>query len=299
MLQFEVRGQLAPVQVLVPQVRIVTDSLADIPPSILRDLDILVVPAIVRFGTTEYRDRVDLPSWEFYQKLNSSHVLPTTSVPSTLEFENTFRQLAQETSQILAIHTIGTLSGIYNASRLAAQEIPNTEIEVIDSGQVSMSLGWLVILAARAAKAGKSLAEIKVLVEDALPRVHILAMLDSLEYAQRGGRLGKGAALVGTLLNVKPLLSAIHGEIVPVENVRTQKRALQRLVDLVVASGSIEEVAVVHAHAADLAIEVEQNLQNIFPDMHILLSETGPVLGTHAGPGAVGIAWLSGKNGKT
>lgn len=296
MYQIDLLAQLAPAKV--STVRIVTDSLADIPPAIIRELEIIVVPAIVRFGETEYRDRVDLPSWEFYQKLSSSPVLPTTSVPSTGDFEKTYRDLAQDTDQILAIHTIGTLSGIYNASRVAAQDIPNTQIEVIDSQQVSMSLGWLVILAARAAKAGKSLTEIKTLIESSMRRVHIIAMLGTLEYAQRGGRLGKGAALFGTLLNVKPLLSTAHGEIIPVENVRTQRRALERLVELVVNSGPVEELAVVHAHAPELAIEVEESLSNLFPDKQIVLTETGPVLGAHAGPGAVGIAWLSKRNGK-
>ena len=296
MYQVDLLAQLAPPQLA--NVRIVTDSLADIPPAIIRELEITVVPAIVRFGSAEYRDRVDLPSWEFYQKLSSSPVLPTTSVPSTGDFEQTYRELAQCTNQILAIHTIGTLSGIYNASRLAAQDVPNTQIEVIDSQQVSMSLGWLVIQAARAAKQGKTLGEIKALVESLMRHVHIVAMLGTLEYAQRGGRLGKGAALVGTLLNVKPLLSTAHGEIIPLENVRSQKRALSRLVELVINSGPVEELAVVHAHAPELAIEVEEALSNAFPDKQIVLSETGPVLGAHAGPGAVGIAWLSKKNGK-
>ncbi|MBI5032806.1 MAG: DegV family protein [Chloroflexi bacterium] len=296
MYQVDLLAQLAPPQLA--NVRIVTDSLADIPPAIIRELDITVVPAIVRFGAAEYRDRVDLPSWEFYQKLSNSPVLPTTSVPSIGDFEQTFRELGQATNQILAIHTIGTLSGIYNASRLAAQDIPNTQIEVLDSQQVSMSLGWLVIQAARAAKVGKTLGEIKALVESLMRHVHIVAMLGTLEYAQRGGRLGKGAALVGTLLNVKPLLSTAHGEIIPLENVRSQKRALSRLVELVVNSGPVEELAVVHAHAPELAIEVEEALSNVFPDKQIVLSETGPVLGAHAGPGAVGIAWLSKRNGK-
>jgi len=296
MYQVDLLTQLAPVQV--STVRIVTDSLADIPPAIIRELDITVVPAIVRFGSSEYRDRVDLPSWEFYQKLSSSPVLPTTSVPSTGDFSQIYRDLAQGTNQILAIHTIGALSGIYNASRLAAQDIPNIDIEVIDSQQVSMSLGWLVIQAARAAKAGKSLAEIKSLVEGLMRQVHIIAMLGTLEYAQRGGRLGKGAALIGTLLNVKPLLSTAHGEIIPLENVRSQKRALARLVEIVASSGPIEELAVIHAHAAELAIEVEESLSKLFPDKQIVLSETGPVLGAHTGPGSVGIAWLSKKNGK-
>ena len=158
-----------------------------------------------------------------------------------------------------------------------------------------MSLGWFVILAARAAQSGASLEEIKAIVEDTKPRVHIIAMLDTLEYAQRGGRLGKGTALVGTLLNVKPLLSVVNGEVMPVENVRTQKRALQRLVEIVLASGPIQELAVIHAEAPQHAKTVQEMLAKTFPIEHIVMSETGPVLGTHVGPGAVGIAWITGK----
>lgn len=296
MYSLQVREPIAPVRV--SNVKIVTDSLADIPPHLLQELDITTVPCLVRFGNAEYRDRVDLPPCAFYAKLTASPILPTTAAPSYGEFIDVYRRLSEKTNQILAIHTIGSLTGIYNASRLAAQEIPDIQIELIDSEQVSMSLGWLVILAARAAQAGKPLAEIKSMVQSALHRVHIVAMLDTLEYAQRGGRLGKGAALIGTLLNVKPLLSAERGEIVPVENVRTLRRALERLVDIVVNSGTVQEIAVVHANAIEYAERVREMLARIYPTKTILLSETGPVLGTHAGPGAVGIAWLSEKNGK-
>lgn len=278
-----------------PNVKIVTDSLADIPPKISQDLAITTVPCIVRFGDTEFRDRIDLYPPEFYRLLTSSPTLPATSQPATGVFEDIYRKLAQQTDQIMAIHTIASLSGIYNASRVAAQNIPNVQIELIDSKQVSMSLGWLVILAARAAQAGANLAEIRDIVQDAMKRVHIIAMLNTLEYAKKGGRLGKGAALVGTLLNVKPLLSCVNGEIVPVENVRTQKRALERLVEIVLGSGPIQELSVMHAAAEDLAKDLKETLSSTFPAEHILLSETGPVLGTHVGPGAVGIAWLTGK----
>jgi DegV family protein with EDD domain len=280
----------------VANVKIITDSLADIPPEILKELEITTVPCIVRFGNTEYRDRVDLEPREFYQKLAASSSLPTTSVPSTGLFEDTYRRIAQTTDQILVIHTIASLSGIYNASRLAASEFPNVRIELIDSCQVSMSLGWLVILAARAAKAGKNLDEVKAIVEDALPRTHIVAMLDSLKYAERGGRLGKGAALLCDLLNLKAILSTNAGEIVPVENVRTQKRALERLVEIVTRSGSIQELAVVHANAIANAENLAKQFAEIFPGKQIPVCETGPVLGTHTGPGAVGIAWLAGKS---
>ncbi|MCI0478296.1 MAG: DegV family protein [Anaerolineales bacterium] len=276
-------------------VKILTDSLADIPAALIEELEIAVVPCTVRFGTEEFIDRVNLFPTEFYHKLVASPTLPTTAFPSSKMFEEAYRKLAEETDRILAIHTIASLTGIYNASRVAAENIQNARIELVDSEQVSMSLGWLVILAARAAKEGATLAQVRTLVENAKTRVHIIAMLDTLEYAQRGGRLGKGAALVGSLLNVKPLVSAVHSEIVPVENVRTQKRALERLAEIVLASGPIQELAVIHADALHHAQTLQKLLAKTFPLNQIVMSETGPVLGTHTGPGAVGIAWLTGR----
>jgi DegV family protein with EDD domain len=277
------------------RVKILTDSLADIPPSLLQELDITTVPCTVRFGDQEYQDRVDLFPTEFYRKLVASPTLPITAFPTTAMFEAAYRKMAETTDQILAIHTIGALTGIYNSSRIAADNIRNAKIELIDSEQVSMSLGWLAIIAARAAKDGQPLDEVKALVENAKQRVHIMAMLATLEYAQRGGRLGKGAALIGSLLSVKPLVSAVHSEIVPVENVRTQKRAIERLVEIVLSSGPIQELSVIHADALELAKTVQKMLAVTFPIEQIVMSETGPVLGTHTGPGAVGIAWLNGR----
>ncbi len=276
-------------------VKIVTDSLADIPPAIARELDITQVPCVVRFGDHEFRDRVDLSAAEFYQRLVASPTLPTTSQPATGVFREIFENVARETNEILAIHTIASLSGIYNASRIAAASMPNVRIELIDSKQVTMALGWLVILAARAARAGQTLEEVRALVEDAIPRVHVIGALSTLEYAQRGGRLGKGAALIGTLLNVKPLISIVNGEVVPVENARSQKRALERLVEIVLGSGPIQEIAVIHAAGEDLAQKVKRLLAATLPAEQIVMTETGPVLGTHVGPNAVGIAWLTGK----
>ncbi len=278
-----------------PNVKILTDSLADIPPAIIKELEIATIPCVVRFGDHEFRDRVDLFPSEFYQKLKASPVMPTTSQPAIGVFEQVYRQLASQSNEILAIHTIASLSGIYNSSRLAAENIKEARIALIDSRQVTMSLGWLVILAARAAKEGMPLDQIIALVEDAKKRVHVIAMLDTLEYAQRGGRLGKGKVLVGTLLNVKPLLSVVDGEIMPVENVRTQKRALERLTEIVLASGPIQELAVLHAQAPHHADILLQKLSETFPKEQIITAETGPVLGAHVGPGAAGIAWVSGK----
>jgi DegV family protein with EDD domain len=275
--------------------RIVTDSLADIPPAIAKELEIAQVPCIVRFGDHEFRDRVDLTAAEFYKRLVASESLPTTSQPATGVFQEMYQNVARETNEILAIHTIASLSGIFNASRIAAESIPNVKIELIDSKQVTMALGWLVILAARAARDGHTLDEVRTLVQEAMPRVHVIGALDTLEYAQRGGRLGKGAALVGTLLHVKPLISIVGGEVVPVENTRSQKRALERLVEIVLGSGPIQEIAVIHAAGEELAQKVKQMLASTLPEDQIVMTETGPVLGTHVGPNAVGIAWMTGK----
>lgn len=276
-------------------VKIVTDSLADIPVDIAKELGITQVPCIVRFGDHEFRDRVDLTSAEFYKRLVASETMPTTSQPATGVFQEIYQNLARETKEILAIHTIASLSGIFNASRVAAQSIPNVRIELIDSKQVTMALGWLVILAARAARDGHTLDEVRTLIEDALPRVHVIGALNTLEYAQRGGRLGKGAALVGTLLHVKPLISIVGGEIVPVENTRSQKRALERLVEIVLGSGPIQEIAVIHSAGEELAQKVKRMLAATLPEDQIVMTETGPVLGAHVGPNGVGIAWLTGK----
>ncbi len=276
-------------------VKIVTDSLADIPPALAKDLEITQVPCIVQFGDQEFRDRIDLTSAEFYKRLVASNSLPTTSQPATGVFQEIYAQVAQETNEILAIHTIASLSGIFNASRVAAENIPNVTIELIDSKQTTMALGWLVILAARAARAGHTLAEVKEIVADAIPRAHIIGALDTLEYAQRGGRLGKGQALVGTLLHVKPLISIVDGEVVPVENTRSQKRALERLVEIVLGSGPIQEIAVIHAAGEELAQKVKRLLSATLREDQIVMTETGPVLGTHVGPNAVGIAWVTGK----
>lgn len=277
------------------QVRVVTDSLADIPDSLMRELDITAVPALVTFGEKSFRDRIDLSPEEFYKRLASSPVLPTTSQPPPSAFASVYSRLASETDQVLSIHSTKLLTGIYNSAMVASSEIKSIRVEVIDSQQVTMALGWLVVLAARAAREGADLEEIRALVEDARPRSHIIAVLDTLEYAQRSGRLGKGSALIGTLLNVKPVISLVDGEVMPVENVRTHRRAMERLVEIVLSSGPIQELAVMHAAGLEYASQVRGEFARTLREESIPIIETGPVLGTHVGPKAVGVSWLNGK----
>lgn len=275
---------------LASEVKVVTDSASDIPVTIARDLGITVVPDNVHFGQRTYRDGVDLTREEFFIELAKSPVLPTTSQPAVGVFEEVYRQLGREARQIVSIHLPAKLSAVLNSAHLAAQSLPDLEIVLIDSTQVSMGMGWLVIIAARAARQAKNLAEILALVKDTIPRLRLIAMLDTLEYVQKGGRIGKGAALLGTLLSMKPIVQLLDSELLPVENVRTRRRALQRLAEIVTEMAPLEEAAVVHANAPALAHELAEMLAPVHPFDRILIGQVGAILGTHTGPGAVGVA---------
>ncbi len=277
-------------------VRIVTDSLADIPLSLMKGLDISIVPCVLHFGDKSYRDKMDLTMAEFYRLLYASPKPPTTSTPSMGTFEEVFRKLAQTTNQIVSIHVSSKLSGTWNTARLAAQNVMNelpVEIAVLDSQQLSMAQGWQVILAARMAAQGHTLAEITPAVEAARERAQIVAMLDTLEYAQRSGRLGKSASKIGSMLNVKPLLSLTRGEVVPIGAARTQHSALERLTEIAVEKGLSREVAIVHCYADVLARRLKLLLMEHIPEEHITVTETGVVSGAHVGPGTICIAWLT------
>jgi DegV family protein with EDD domain len=282
------------------QVRIVTDSLSDIPDEIAQELDIIRVPCLVHFGEETFRDRVDLSPTEFYQKLVSSPVIPSTSQASPGTFTEIFSKLSDTTNQVYSLHTVKTLTGMYNSARLSSEALMATDplgmqIQVVDSQATSMGLGWLAIYAARAARYGYALDEITELIADVIPRTHCIAMLDTLDYAVRGGRLGKGAAVVGSLLNVKPIISLVNGEVLLVEKIRTQKRAVERIADIVLGSGPIQELAIIHAAAPEMAETLRKHFAETWFEEQIMVCETGPVIGAHTGPGAVGVSWINGK----
>lgn len=277
-----------------------TDSLSDIPDDIAQELDIIRVPCYVHFGEESYRDRVDLTPGEFYEKLVSREVMPSTSQASPGTFTEIYSKLSDTTNQVYSIHSVKTLTGMYNSARLAAEALRATDplglqIEVVDSQATSMGLGWLAIYAARAARYGYALDEITDLIADVIPRTHCIAMLDTLDYAVRGGRLGKGAAVVGSLLNVKPIISLVSGEVLLVEKIRTQKRAVERIADIVLGSGPIQELAIIHAAAPEMAEALRKHFAETWFEEQIMVCETGPVIGAHTGPGAVGVAWINGK----
>ena len=226
-------------------VRIVTDSVADIPAGVVAELGISIIPVLVRFGEETFRDGIDMTTDQFYERLVSSKVMPTTSVPSMDMFARTYARLAEETDEILVIMISSKLSGLYNAAVQSADLLEsNCRIEVVDSGCAVMAQGFVVIKAAQAAKAGASLDEILKIVHANLPRVEIRAAFDTLEYLKRGGRIGKAQALLGSMLRVNPIIAIKDGVVDPAGRARSRAKAIDHLYDFAASYKHIEELAV-------------------------------------------------------
>jgi DegV family protein with EDD domain len=271
---------------------IVTDSTADLAPALQAQFGLGLVPLIVSWDGQTFRDGLDLTTAEFYQRLRISKSLPRTGAPSIAAFESTFREQLEHHDAVISVNLAGRLSATYDVARQAAESVDPRRITVVDSGTVSICLGWLAEMGARLAQQGLEPPAIVEKLEEARGRLRILVLLETLEFMQRGGRIGRAAALAGTLLSVKPILSIRDGEVAPVERVRTMKGALRRLVELVSAVGPLERLGVVDGDAAANTAEVEGQLKTHFPDLSIERGALGPVLGAHGGPGVVGVGML-------
>ena len=271
---------------------IVIDSTADLPPALLERFGLAMVPLVINWDGKTYRDKLDLTTADFYRRLRTSKTLPKTGAPSIASFEAAFREQLKQHDAVISINLAARLSGTYDVARRAAESVDPRRIAVIDSGSVSICIGWLAELAAQMARQGASLDDVVERVNDAKKRLVILALVDTLEFLQRGGRIGRAAALAGTLLSVKPILSVRDGEVAPVERVRTTNGALRRMVELVVAQGSIQRLGVMDGDAATNAGQVADQLAARYPDVTIDRGELGPVVGTHGGPGVVGVGIL-------
>jgi DegV family protein with EDD domain len=271
---------------------IVTDSTADLSPALLERYKAAFVPLVVNWEGQTFRDKIDLSTADFYRRLRTSKSLPKTGAPSLAAFEQVFREQLRNHDAVISINLAAGLSGTYDLAKRAAASVAPQNIHVIDSGSVSIGISWLVEIAARLANDGKEPEEIVTEVEAAKGRLRIYALLDTLEFLQRGGRIGRAAALAGTLLSVKPVLQVRDGEVAPVERVRTTNGALRRLVELVVALGPVERLAVIDGDAATNADEVDRQLRGRYPELTIDRGELGPVVGTHGGPGVVGVGVL-------
>jgi fatty acid kinase fatty acid binding subunit len=276
----------------VTSVGVVTDSTADLDAETQERLGLAMVPLIVNWDGQTFRDKIDLSAADFYRRLRTSKTLPKTGAPSLAAFEAAFREQLKQHESVICVNLASGLSGTYEVARRAADSVAPQHISVVDSGSVSVCIGWLAETAVTLAKEGLSLVEIVERLEQMRSRLRILALLETLTFLQRGGRIGRAAALAGTLLSVKPILSVRDGEVAPVERVRTMNGAIRRLVELVGSEGPVERLGVVHADSETYAREVEEQLHARYPEVSIDRGELGPVVGTHGGPGVIGVGIL-------
>jgi DegV family protein with EDD domain len=271
---------------------VVTDSTADLSPEVQARLGVAMVPLIINWDGQTYRDKLDLSPTEFYRRLRTSKTLPKTGSPSVVAFETAFREQLQQHDAVICLNLAAPLSGTFEVARQAGESVDPQRVFVVDSGSVSVCIGWLAELAVTLATRGLPPADIVEQLEEVRGRLRVLALLETLTFLQRGGRIGRAAALAGTLLNVKPILSVRNGEVAPVERVRTMNSAIRRLVELVGSEGPLERVGVMHADSPANAAEVEDRLHMRYPDLSVDRGELGPVVGTHGGPGVIGVGFL-------
>ena len=274
-------------------VKIITDSLSDITSDIAEGLGITIVPLTVFFGHESFLDRVTITTDEFYHRLAHGTVWPTTTQPPPGDFVNVYNKLAKETDEILVVTLSSKLSGTYQ-SALQARDMMEGKcrIEIIDSLKVAMSLGLIVISAAKAAQAGANLDEVADLVRKAMPRSHLIAYFDTLKYLAKGGRIGKAQGLLGAMLSIKPILTVKDGEMSPVTKLRSRAAGMEYLYNFVAGFSKVEGLAVEHATTPDDADKLVERFSSVFPEERIYRSTISPVVGTHAGPDALAVSVL-------
>ena len=269
-------------------IKIVTDSSADLPDQLVQELGIIVVPVYLRFGEEVYRDRVDISEDEFYQRLQHDPIHPSTIQPTPQDFADVYQKLSPEADGIVSIHLSGKLSGTCN-SALQAKELieKGYPIEVIDSQATTMGLGLIDIVAATTAKAGEDLDKVVAAVKATIPNIRLLALFDTLKYLALGGRIGKASALLGSVLNVKPVLTLKDGEVVPAGQVRSRTKGIERLFDFVKNAINIQDLAIMYNTTPEEAQTLAERIGSIFAKEKIRIARVGPMLGVHMGPGAL------------
>jgi len=275
--------------------RVVTDSVADIPPKLAEELAITIVPFYVRFGDEVYRDGVDLSTEEFYRKLMSNRRLPVSSTPSPGEIAKVYDRLADETDKILSIHVSSKLTATYEVALQAREQMKRKcRVEVVDSKSGAMGEGLVVITAAREAQAGADLDRVADIARKAVLKSHVHMCFDTLEYLRRGGRIGKAQALLGSVLRVNPIVGVRDGEVHPFGRERSRAKAIDRLFDFVKSLPSMRELAVEHATNPGEAEALADRLGALFPRERIYISTVAPAIGVHVGPRVIAVSALEG-----
>jgi DegV family protein with EDD domain len=278
------------------RIAIVTDSTADLPPELVERYQIHVIPQNIIWGGQTYRDRVDMDSPAFYERLRTDREFPKTSQPSVGAFHEAWQQAAPSpATPVLSIHISGALSGTVATAETAKGMLPERTIEIVDTRSATLGLGYMVLAAARAAEQGQGLAECAAAARALVARMNLFFVLETLEFLHRGGRIGGAARLLGTMLNLKPLLQVVDGKVEPLDRVRTRAKALERLLDTARTriGGRPVHMGLLHvAAAADMA-RLADTLRAQFNCVELLVCEATPTIGAHVGPGTLGMVFYT------
>lgn len=280
------------------KVAIVTDSTAYLPEDLVKEFEITVLPLIVIWGDECLRDNIDISPDAFYERLQHVKTMPSTSQPTVQSFADAFSKLHQLGYEILTITISSALSGTIDSAIQAKKMLPEATIELIDSQYTSLPLAFMALSAARAAKNGASLVQCKQIVESIRDHTEVFFAVDTLEFLHRGGRIGGASRFLGTALNLKPILQIQEGKVEALERVRTSKKAQDRLIELLESNidgqKPLNMIGVVSAKAAESTLDLLNKIKSRFDPDEVLIADLSPVIGTHVGPGTVGVAYCAG-----
>ena len=279
-------------------IALVTDSTTNIPKELSKGYEIHVVPSVIIWGGEQLRDGVDIQPVEFYKRLATSKETPTTSQPTPAAFKEKFEELGTKGfKDIVCSFVSAKFSGTIASALQAKDMVSGLNITIIDGRSASMGTGWPLLEGAKAAKAGKSAAEVAKIIEDARDKAGVLLVVDTLEFLHRGGRIGGAARFLGTALNLKPILEVVDGALEATERVRTKRKALDRLVELLterVGGRTPLHLSVLHANAAEDAKALLAEATQRLKPAETTLTDVSPAVGTHTGPGTLGFAFMAG-----
>ena len=274
------------------KIALVTDSTCDLPESVVKDKNITVIPLNVHFGEETFLDGIDLQSNEFFEKLSTSEIHPQTSQPSVGRFVETYNDLLKKHDSILSLHISSKLNATYNSALQAQKEIGNEKIKVIDSMNGTLGLGAIVHHIADLNQKGESFENLVKEAEKIIPNAIFMGLVPTLEYLAKGGRIGKARAFMGSLLKIKPILSAVDGEIQSVGKARTLIKGMDFIVDEM-KNRKISKLFIVHANHEERANLLKEKTKGLIDPKDVIIAEFGPVVGTHLGPGAFGVGFIS------
>lgn len=278
------------------RIAVVTDSTAYLPPELVAQYGIYVIPQQLTWGDETFLDGVTMDPQTFFERLSRSKDIPTTSQASAGEFVDLFAEAARNADGIVGVFISTEMSGTVSSASAAQELLPDLPIEVVDSRSTSMGLGFVALAAARAAAGGKELAEVAAAARELVPRVSVLFVVETLKYLHRGGRIGGASRLLGSALRIKPLLHLNEGRVDALERVRTKRKAVGRMLEVMMERVGDAPVyaAVIHANAPEEATKLREQVREQFPCVELYLTEFSPVIGTHIGPGTVGVAFYTG-----